>query len=331
MSAPQLGRVTAAITALATGMTLLVGCATPGNFDSGSSAVPAARPAAIGDAPLPAATAPDSPDGLATLAPGMYALDRLASSKTGTTVTIRAERPCADVLNEIQAGQWTMQAVPAAQVTGNTITAVLSYGDRLALVNLAEQGAFCFGSLTVASPVDIKTSGALAASNSGIELPFVCRVGPDPGGDDPTDIRMAYAGLVVTRGGSFLVNVSAPAALGAHKLAADEDGSPAVFVFTMKPGIAPVDAALGAFELFGSGTGDSNGLSDQFTDMFGGGGTLTVTGTDPLVAILQTDTLVPQDYSDDSDEDASDSSDVSAQHSAGGKTLTLTTPLHCDQ
>jgi hypothetical protein len=334
-------------------MTLLVGCAGPGGLATRGDS-PAARDAnharstppalrfitgalaaAHADVPAPdAADAPAAGQDAATnvddLFTGMYALDRLASETVGTTVSIRARRTCADVFDELRAGQWTIRSVPAEQNALGVSIGLTSYGDRLATIYLKDGDESCNGSLTMAGTASITADGALTASGSALELPLYCHVGPNPNGDDITDKQLTYFGLYVSEAGSFVMAVSGPAAVGAHVLALDTEGSEGVSVMPIRPGIPAIDGGLNFVTGFFGGQGD-NAAADavaQTTGMFYGGGTLTVTATDPLTATLSTDTLA----ADDSGEDSGAGEDASSSPADGaGRTMTLTASLHCDE
>ncbi len=329
------------LASIAVGMTLLVGCAQSVGVSAADAAAHDAAPAlGAPEAPRTAATSAvaatvasaDAITGAEGLAPGLYGLDRLTSSTSGNTVTIRAHRPCEQVMDELQAGQWTLQSVPAEQNALGVTIGLMSYGDRLATLYLKDGDGSCTGSLTVSSPADLTVGGALTASPAGSELSLYCHVGPSPGGDDLTDLQLAYFGLFRTSSGSFVVNLSGPAKVGTNTLGGDDDGDgdQGIMVLPIKPDVAPVDAALNFIGKF-FGTGDDiNAAFADFAGVFNGTGTLTVTSTDPLTATLTTDTLTAYDGSDeDPGETGDDVSNDLAQY--GGQTLSLTAPLHCAQ
>ncbi len=102
------------LASIAVGMTLLVGCAQSVGVSAADAAARDAAPAlGAPEAPRTAATSAvaatvasaDAITGAEGLAPGLYGLDRLTSSTSGNTVTIRAHRPCEQVMDELQAGQ----------------------------------------------------------------------------------------------------------------------------------------------------------------------------------------------------------------------------------
>lgn len=289
----------------------------------------------------------------ADLLPGLYALDRLAIDVNGTTVVMRAQRPCSDVLDELQAGQWTARVIPAADSPLSATMAVLSYGEHLAMAYLKATDTTCVGSITAGSPVDITGGGALTATGAGVELPLYCHVGPDLNGDDLKDLLLSYFGLFTTASGSFVVMGSGPANPGSHQLAIDEEGSQGITILPLKPGVAPIDAAVTFLGAFFAAQGDAEDAFAQFSGMFAGGGTLDVTSSSPLEATLTTGTLAAYDESaeDDDYDDESDASGYDADGNpidstddeddddgvmqeigaAAGQSLTLTTTLHCAQ
>lgn len=338
---------------------LLTGCAAPGNHAAAParSAPQALRAAAAALLAAPAWAGPESGEAApsadpAGLIPGLYALDRLAIDVSGTTVTIRSQRPCTDVLDELQAGQWTARVIPAADSPLAMTMMLLSYGEHLAMVYLKDSESACVGTVTAASEVEMKGGGALTATGAGLELPLYCHVGPDLNGDDLKKLALSYFGLFATASGAFVVMMSGPAGVGSHTLTVDEEGSEGVTILPLKPGVAPIDAAVTFLGTFFGAQGDPETAFAQFTGMFAGGGTLDVTAADPLTATLTTDALAAydEDADDDSDEDddsgyddegnpiegqdADDDSDdgvVQELGAAAGQTLTLTAPLHCGQ
>lgn len=359
MPPPTARRLIAACAAAA--MTLLAGCAVPAG-DTPSSHTPSA-PQAL-RAAATALLAPPSFDEAATgnteasgaapadLLPGLYALDRLAVDVNGNTVVFRAQRPCSEVLDELQAGQWTARIIPAMDNPLSATMAVLSYGDRMAMAYLKGSDASCVGSVTAGSPVDVTAGGALTATGAGMELPLYCHVGPNPGGNDPKDLLLTYFGLFTTASESFVVMGAAPANVGSHQLAMDEEGSQGITVMPLKPDVLPIDAAVTFLGTFFAGQGDPESTFAQFTGMFAGGGTIDVTSSSPLEATLTTDTLAAYvDDADDDDDSENDSSGYDADGNpvesdedgenddgvveklgaAAGQSLTLTAPLHCAQ
>lgn len=349
MSALSSRRARPVLAVVTVGMTLLAGCARPAPVetavapaalmhsaarDAGALAASIAERASAPDKAGAAAPPAASDSNMEALAPGLYGLERLADESSGSTVTIRSQRPCSDVLDELRAGQWTMTFLPASQTALGMTIAVMSYGDRLAVVYLKDQDASCFGSLTVAEPADIEAGGALTASASGIELPVYCHVGPNVDGQDLNDLAVGYFGMFVTDKGAFMVNLSGPANKGTSRLTMGEEGDQGIMVLPVKPGMDPADAALKFVGSFYSGTGDVDSAFSQFTGMFSGEGTLTVTSTDPWRATLTTDALAAydEDADDDdySDDEESDESAAGAGPGTAGATLTLTTTVHCD-
>jgi hypothetical protein len=313
-------------------MTLFSGCAVPGSdappghTHSAPQALRAAATALLAPSFDPTASGrSDAPAAApADLLPGLYALDRLAIDVNGSTVVIRAQRPCSAVLDELQAGQWSARIIPAMDNPLSTTMAVLSYGDRMAMAYLKDSDASCVGSVTAGSPVDITVGGALTATGAGIELPLYCHVGPNLDGDDVKDLLLTYFGLFTTASGSFVVMGAAPANAGSHRLAMDEEGSQGITVLPLKPNVSPIDAAVTFLGTFFAGQGDPETVFAQFTGMFAGGGTIDVTSSNPLEATLTTDSLTA--YDDEEDDGVSEETGAAA-----GQTLTLTTPLHCAQ
>lgn len=275
---------------------------------------------------------PASPE---TLAPGLYALDRLAIATSGTTATIRAPYSCTRVLDELQAGQWTMLDIPADQNALGVTMALLSYGDRLGTLYLGGTDTACAGSLTMAQQADVTTSGALVTAKSATELPLYCHAGPDPNGQDLSDLQLAYFGLFITPAGSFVLNFSGPAKKGTNRLDVGDEGDQGVMVLPIKADVAPIDAALNFVGKFFSGTDSVDDAFADFAGAFSGAGTLTVTSTDPLTATLSTDGLPAHDGSDEEeydDEDDAEGTDAGSDLTQyAGQTLTLTASLHCDQ
>lgn len=342
-----------ALASIAAAMTLFSGCAAPGSDAppahtlSAPQALRAAAtallaPPSFGDAPSGNTDAPGASP--ADLLPGLYALDRLAIDVTGTTVILRAQRPCSDVLDELQAGQWTARIIPAMDNPLSSTMAVLSYGDRMAMAYLKDSDASCVGTITAGSPVDITAGGALTAAGAGMELPLYCHVGPNLDGDDLEDLLLTYFGLFTTASGSFVVMGAAPANAGSHRLTVDEEGSQGITVMPLKPDVSPVDAAVTFLGTFFAGQGDPENAFTQFTGMFAGSGTIDVTSSNPLEATLTTDPLAAYDdeeddtdyggydHTDDGDEeDEEDDGVLDELGAAAGQTLTLTAPLHCAQ
>lgn len=362
---------------------LLAGCAAPGGDDAAGPADALSAPQALRAAatallavPAPRASASleSAPEGPvlegpvvsgpvvngadapgatpADLLPGLYALDRLAIDVNGTTVTIRAQRPCAEVLDELRAGQWTARVIPAADSPLAMTMALLSYGEHLAMVYLKDSAAACVGTVTAASQVDVTGGGAVTAAGAGVELPLYCHVGPNLDGDDLKDLVLSYFGLFTTASGAFVAMASGPATTGSHTLTVDEEGSQGVTILPLKPGTVPIDAAVTFLSTFFAGQGDPETAFSQFTGMFAGGGTLDVTSSSPLEATLTTDTLAAYDDDADDDDDESDDSGYDSDGNpidgsegddeagggvmqeiggAAGQTLTLTAPLHCGQ
>jgi hypothetical protein len=240
-------------------------------------------------------------------------------------------------MDELQAGQWAMRVIPSDENPLSVTMAVLSYGERLAMVYLKDSESSCVGSITVTNQVDLTSGGALSTAGHGVELPLYCHVGPDPEGDNPDDVRLSYFGLFSTTSGSFVMMLSGPATVGRHQLTMDEEGSEGVTVLPLRPEVAPMDAALTFLGAFFAGQGDANSAFTQFSGMFVGEGTLTVSSIDPLDATLTTGTLTAYDDSADDtdygDYDHTDYGEADAEETpaAAGQTLTLTAPLHCAQ
>lgn len=325
-----------AATALAATLALLAGCASPGADAAGEPSAPQAlrhTAAALIAAPFsdaPVVRGDDAPSAdPADLLPGLYALDRLAIDVSGTTVTIRAQRPCADVLDELQAGQWSARVIPATDSPLSATMAVLSYGKHLAMVYLKDSESACVGTVTAASDVEVKGGGALTATGAGLELPLYCHVGPNLDGDDLKDLVLSYFGLFATASGAFVVMASGPAGVGSHTLTVDEEGSQGITILPLKPGAVPIDAAVIFLGTFFAGQGDPETAFAQFTGMFAGGGSLAVTTTSPLQATLTTDTLAA--YDENEDDEGSDDGVMQQIGGAAGQSLTLTAPLHCGQ
>lgn len=336
---------------LAAGMTLLAGCAQSVGVTGADTVARAAAPArgapaapqarAAGAAAADIATA-EAITGAEGLAPGFYGLDRLTISTSGNTVTIRSQRPCEQVLDELQAGQWAMRAIPADQNPLGTTMALFSYGSRLAMAYLKGGESSCTGSITVANQVDLTAGGSLTAAAHGIELPLYCHVGPDPNGNDLKDLRLTYFGLFTTASGSFVMMLGGPATVGRHELSMSDDDSEGITLLPMKPDVAPIDAALTFLGTFFAGQGAADDAFAQFTGMFYGDGTLTVASTGPLQATLTTGTLSAYDDSadntdygdyDHTDDGGQDTPDGTEKiiGAAAGQTLSVTAPLHCAQ
>lgn len=363
MSAPRSAKVWSVAAAVTAGMTLLAGCASPESAAPPSPSAPQAlraAAAALLSPPSFDSAAPSADDAPGTdpesLLPGLYALDRLAADVNGATVTIRAQRPCSEVLDELQAGQWAARVIPATDSPLSSTMVVLSYGEHLAIAYLKDGESSCVGSVTAGSDVDITGGGALAATGAAVELPLYCHVGPDLNGQDLKDLRLSYFGLFATAGDPFVIMVSAPAQVGTQQLTMDEEGGQGITVLPLKKDVAPIDAAVTFLSTFFAGQGSPDDAFAQFTGMFYGGGTLKVTSTDPLEATLTTDALAAYDESADDDDDSDEGDDGSAYDSDGnpiessddsdqdddsgvmqeiggaaGQSLTLTTPLHCGQ
>lgn len=330
MRAAESAVLRSVIAAVTIGMTLLSGCAPPSTVVASTApGAPAAlrHATAALAAPLSFDAAPGDGAGPdpAHLLPGLYALDRLAVDVNGTTVTIRAQRPCTAVLDELLAGQWTGRVIPAMESPLSATMVVLSYGDHLAIAYLKDGESSCIGSVTAASQVDITTEGALDATGAALELPLYCHVGPNLNGDDLKDLSLSYFGLFAAAGDPFVIMASGPANVGTHQITVDEDGGEGITVLPLKKGVAPIDAAVTFLSTFFAGQGDPEDAFAQFTGMFAGGGTVDVTSADPLVATLTTGTLAA--YDEDADEDDGVMQQING---AAGQSLTLTAPLHCD-
>lgn len=246
---------------------------------------------------------------------------------------IQARRSCPDVVDELRAGQWSLTSPKGGLSPLGVSMAMLSYGDLLAVLLLKGSDTSCAGIVTVSTPAEISAGGKLAAAKTEQELPVSCHVGPDPMGDDLDNLILSYSGVFFSDAGAFMLTVAGPATAGPHTLTMDDEGSSGVQLMVFKADSSVTDATLALLGMYsGSGGSDDEGVPEAFSHfqaMYTGGGTLTVTSTDPWQATITT-TLTGGDASAYVTDDESDDESDDATNPALNQKVTLTAPLHCD-
>jgi hypothetical protein len=257
--------------------------------------------------PLAGASADSAPAprAAADLLPGMYGLEQLGASVQGTSqVRFYQRRPCAQVMDTLQAGQWRINLFAEPQKGLDWYAGTMSYGDRIAMLFLVGSGASCAGTVTAEIEQPVTGTGDLEVSGSARAVSFFCQVGPDPNGKDMKDLRLSYVGLYRAASSAFLLMASGPATKGTHKIVPDESGDGGVTVIPIEKGADPISVMttfLGG--MYGGQAEDDSGdesggsaddMPEGVVGMYNGPGTLEVESSTPLAATVSGSDLLEQ-------------------------------------
>jgi hypothetical protein len=221
----------------------------------------------VGYATDPAAAA------LEAVLPGMYGLDSLGATVSGTSVTIDAPSGCAFVIEVLGAGQWTVSDLVKPGKGDNQYLAELSSGAKTAALTLTDNGDSCQGTITQSVPATLAISGALSESGAAKLFPMACLPAQ-------TGSTLLY-GIYTTAKAAYLVGFGVPSAVGTHTGKGADDAA-LLFYRASKTG-PDVGAGLKALEeaTSSSALGAQDGVLPGWdpSGVFGATGVTTATGT----------------------------------------------------
>lgn len=265
---------------------------------SGSSGTGGTQSAPAGDTDtspqIPPVTYQTDPDEVALekVLPGMYGLDSLGATVSGSKIAIDAPASCAFVLEVLNAGQWSITDLVKPTKTSKAYTATLTNGTTRAVLSLTDTGTACQGMIVAPESATLTVTGALSVNGPAALYPLTC---PSGGGTDPIPMYAVYA----TDTATYLVAIGVVPTKGTHTAKGTDDSDDAEMLFyqtSKKPDLGP---ALTAIEQLTNPTTEDSGSSDTSGDsdasippgwdaalMFGTGPatsmTVTVSSVDPL-------------------------------------------------
>lgn len=154
--------------------------------------------------------------------PGLYGLMNIGGSITGKTLTISSPGDCGFVLDVLRAGQWSMTVIASPHDDSHDYAAIMTLGDRVAVLNLDDSADACAGTMVAERPVTIAVGGA-GTSGEAAFLPLNCL----PVVDSDTDAPASHTviGVYRTKDAGYLLLAEVPAAKGKHSLDPDQDQS----------------------------------------------------------------------------------------------------------
>jgi hypothetical protein len=126
--------------------------------------------------------------------PGLYTDGQMAVSVHGSIATILSARPCADLLQALAAGEWSLSTPVEAPSLGEGMPpkqwAVLSRGKASALVQ-ATGNKTCAATVSLVTSQRVTATGAVAAKGSAHAYPISCATVDTAG---TTAVIVAYEG-----------------------------------------------------------------------------------------------------------------------------------------
>ncbi len=245
---------------------------------------------------------------LAALLPGMYGLAGLGGEIHGRTATISTSGRCDFVLDVLAAGQWNLEIFaeprPGTDPTldSHTYAAIMSMGDRVALLSLDDSAYACTGSIVTERSARISITGAATVSGNAAFLPLNCQ--PDNNSDSDTPASHSVVGIYRTAEASYLLMAGLPAAKGTHHL--DPDADQVIMLAALGPGdLAQFSKLLAVFydPLGAVNRGEDpselmsqlHGWTSQVDDQADSTAEVTVTSTLPYVGTLSAKKLADPD------------------------------------
>jgi hypothetical protein len=226
--------------------------------------------------------------------PGMYGLDSLGATMSGTKIAIDVPASCDFVMEVIDAGQWSVTGLVTPTKTSKTYTATLTNGTTRAILSLVETGTSCQGMIVAPVAATVKITGALTADGPASWYPLTC---PSGSGTDPIPMYGIYA----TRAATYLVIIGVVPSRGTHTAKGSDssgDGEALFYQASGTPDLGPALAAVAELAditsgASGSGSGGTTDTSASSLPpgwngraMFGTGDgttvTTAVTSTNPL-------------------------------------------------
>lgn len=251
--------------------------------------------------------------------PGMYGLDSLGATVSGSAVRISAPVGCGFVMEVLDAGQWTVTDLVKPTATSKSYTAVLTRGDRAAILSLTDSGSVCQGSIVAPVQASLTLTGALTANGAASLYPLSC---PSGGGTDPVPMYAVYT----TAAATYLVVLGVVPATGTHTAKGSDESGDATAMLYQSAAKADLGSAtkalsqlMAATSASPSASGDAGDSSDQipagwnaktmFTTVDASTVSSAVTSTAPLRATVTATKLT--------------------NPSAASSTLSLTATLTC--
>jgi hypothetical protein len=273
------------------------GPAATGPFTRGSG-MDAPTGAADTSPQIPSVSYRNNPDEVALeqVLPGMYGLDSLGASVSGTRVDIDTTASCDFVTEVIGAGQWTVAGLVTPTTASKTRIGILTDGGIRAVLSLTQTGPSCQGMIVAPVSATLRITGALSSDGPALWYPLTC---PTGGGSDPIPMYGIYA----TRTATYLAVIGVVPSTGTHAGKGGDAAGDAEALFYQASGTADLGPALTAVSQLadltsaasaGAGTGSTaasgsaGGLPPGWNGraMFGTGDgstvTTAVTSTDPL-------------------------------------------------